>query len=194
MAAVWRVLPDLRLVIAGTPGWGVGQLDEVVAELGVADRIHRPGYVGERDKADLLQGAELVAYPSLYEGFGLPLLEAMRAGVPVVSTRAGAIPEVAGRAAVLVEPRDPTALAGALLSVLEDDALREQLSQAGRRRVARFSWDDAVDQLVDLYRTLAGHEPPVGTPAGAGPTGGGQPLDGEPGVGTAIAGGSDSTG
>jgi len=161
MAAIWPILPDLRLVIAGASGWGRHELDAVVAELGVADRIQVLGYVGETAKADLLRGAEVVAYPSLYEGFGLPILEAMQAGVPVVSTTAGAIPEVAGRAAILVEPRDPSALAGALLSVLEDDGLRAQLAEAGRRRVGGFSWETTVEDLVATYRSLTGDREPT---------------------------------
>ena len=160
MAAIWPIFPDLRLVIAGPSGWGRRELDETIADLGVADRIDLLGYVDERTKADLLAGAEVVAYPSLYEGFGLPVLEAMQAGVPVVSTRVGAIPEVAGRAAILVEPRDPSALAGALLSALEDDELRANLARAGRRRASRYSWDATVNGLVDVYRLLAGGRVP----------------------------------
>ena len=154
MAAVWPIIPDLKLVIAGADGWGAGELDSVIGELRVADRIKRLGYVSDPVKADLLAGAELLAYPSVYEGFGLPLLEAMGAGLPVVSTSAGAIPEIAGRAAVLVEPRDPSALAGALLSVLEDDELRVQLADAGRRQAVGYSWDSAADDLIETYRKL----------------------------------------
>ena len=156
MAAIWPIIPDVKLVIVGTDGWGRGDLDDVVAELGVQDRVRCLGYVSDPVKADLLAGAELLAFPSIYEGFGLPILEAMEAGVPVVSTHAGAIPEVAGRAAVLVEPRDPSALAGALLSVLEDEALRRQLAEAGKRQVGGHSWDRTVEELMDVYRLLVG--------------------------------------
>lgn len=156
MAAIWPILPDLHLVIAGPSGWGRSELDDVIDELGVAERVHLVGYVSEAVKADLLAGAEVMAYPSLYEGFGLPILEAMQAGVPVVSTRVGAIPEVAGRAAVLVEPSDPSALAGALLSVIEDDGLRERLADAGRIQATAFSWDDSVAGLVDVYLSMTG--------------------------------------
>ena len=155
MAAIWPIFPDLRLVIAGSSGWGRDDLDQVIADEGATDRVRFLGYVSEHDKADLLAGAEVMAYPSLYEGFGLPILEAMQAGVPVVSTSAGAIPEVAGRAAILVEPRDPSALAGALLSVLEDDQLRAQLADAGRRRAEDYSWDDTAAGLVEVYRRVA---------------------------------------
>ncbi len=156
MSSVWPVFPDLKLVIAGAEGWGARQLDETIDRLGVRRRVNRFGYVSDPVKADLLAGAELLAYPSVYEGFGLPILEAMHAGVPVVSTTAGAIPEVAGRAAVLVEPRDPTALAGAMLSVLEDDGLSQHLTEAGRAQVVGYSWDRATEELIDTYRLLAG--------------------------------------
>ncbi len=156
MAAIWPIFPDLRLVIAGPSAWGRAALDEAITELGVADKIHLPGYVSESVKADLLAGAEVVAYPSLYEGFGFPILEAMQVGVPVVSTTVGSIPEVAGRAAILVEPQDPSALAGALLSALEDDTLRARLADAGRQQAAGYSWDVTVDGLVDTYLRLTG--------------------------------------
>lgn len=156
MASVWPILPDLKLVIAGAEGWGARQLDETIDRLGVRKKVRRLGYVSDPVKADLLAGAELLAYPSVYEGFGLPILEAMHAGVPVVSTSAGAIPEVAGRAAVLVEPRDPSALAGALLSVLEDEGLKEHLVEAGGQQVIGYSWDQAAEELIDTYTLLAG--------------------------------------
>lgn len=155
MADIWPILPDLKLVIAGADGWGADELNAVVDQLGVANRIRRLGYVSDPVKADLLAGAELLAYPSIYEGFGLPILEAMGAGVPVVSTSAGAIREIAGRAAVLVEPRDPSALAGALLTVLEDPDLRTGLAEAGRQRVDGYSWDAAVEGIARVYRQLA---------------------------------------
>lgn len=169
MAAIWPILPDLRLVLVGGSGWGRRQVDAVVAELGVADKIQFRGYTDDVDLADLLAGAEVMAYPSVYEGFGLPILEAMQAGVPVVSTTAGAIPEVAGRAAILVEPRDPSALAGALLSVLEDEALRAGLIEAGRQRATRFRWSDSVDALARTYRQLAGVAEPVEATAAPAP-------------------------
>jgi glycosyltransferase involved in cell wall biosynthesis len=163
MADIWPILPDVKLVIAGAEGWGAAELDRAIDQLGVGSNIRRLGYVSDPVKADLLMGAELLAYPSIYEGFGLPILEAMSAGVPVVSTSAGAIPEVAGRAAVLVAPRDPSALAGALLSVLEDDDLRVQLSDAGRRQVVGYSWDEAAEQLVKVYDQLVNRDQRAGT-------------------------------
>jgi glycosyltransferase involved in cell wall biosynthesis len=156
MAAVWTSLPDVELVIVGADGWGTAMLDRALDRFDPRRRVIRMGYVDPQTKADLLAGALAMAYPSLYEGFGLPVLEAMAAGVPVVTTNAGAIPEVAGRAAVLVEPRDPGALAGALLSVLEDDVVRGRLVSAGRERVTHFDWDRSAVALHQLYRRLVG--------------------------------------
>ena len=102
---------DLELVVAGPDGWGTPAFAAAVADSGVADRVVRLGYLEEDQRRALLGGAALLAYPSLYEGFGFPPLEAMAAGVPVVTTRAGAVPEVVGDAAELVPPRDASALA-----------------------------------------------------------------------------------
>ena len=164
MASVLEVHPDLRLAIVGADGWGLDAFRQAVRSFGVGDRIVRVGYVTDQQKADLLAGAELLAYPSMYEGFGFPVLEGMSVGVPVVTTTAGALPEVAGRAAVLVAPGDPTALAAALLTLIEDDGLRASLAEAGRRRVAGFSWDRMVDEMVDLYSLLVGRSSPMALP------------------------------
>src|SRR5690606_6091292 len=99
-----------------------------------------------QQRADLLHGAAVYAYPSVYEGFGLPPLEAMSAGVPVVATRAGAVPEVVGDAAELVEPDDQEALAGAMVRVLTDQPLRARLVEAGRANLRRFDWDITADR------------------------------------------------
>jgi alpha-1,3-rhamnosyl/mannosyltransferase len=148
--------PDLRLVVAGPDGWGVERFDDAVAGSHHRARIGRLGWVTEVQRADLLAGALLLAYPSRYEGFGLPPLEAMAAGVPVVATRAGALPETLGDAAVLVDPGDVDALAGAIGEVAGDDALRRDLVQRGRARAARYSWDRCAGELLALYRRRAG--------------------------------------
>ena len=101
--AVAERQPDVALVLAGPPGWGEEALDSAIAASGVRERIVRTGWVEEPDLAALLSRASLLAFPSLYEGFGFPPLQAMRAGVPVVATRAGSLPEVLGDGALLVE-------------------------------------------------------------------------------------------
>jgi glycosyltransferase involved in cell wall biosynthesis len=147
-------LPDLQLKIAGPSGWGEDALDDARRSARHADRIHRIGWV--EDRSTLIAGAMLLAYPSLYEGFGLPPLEAMSLGVPVVTTAAGAIPEVVGDAALVVAPSDVHALAEALLVAATDAAARERLTAAGRERARLFSWEQSGRELADLYRSLAG--------------------------------------
>jgi len=144
--------PDLHLVIAGGDGWGAAALTDAIAAAKHRDRVVRVGYVDDEARAGLLQGARVFAFPSVYEGFGLPPLEAMRAGVPVVATAAGALPEVLGDAASIVPVGDADALAGALFEAVGDEPVRRRLIEAGHARAARYSWDRCADGLVALYR------------------------------------------
>ena len=120
------------------------------------DRIVRLGYVDDDGLARWLAGAAVLAFPSVYEGFGFPPLEAMAAGVPVVATAAGAVPEVVGDGAVLVAPGDVDALAGALVAVLGDADVRAALIDKGRCRAARFTWEACGAGLAELYADAAG--------------------------------------
>lgn len=146
--------PDLRLVIAGADGWGAEALTDAIATAAHRDRIVRLGWVEEHDRPGLLQSAAVYAYPSLYEGFGFPPLEAMSVGVPVVATRTGSLPEVCGDAADLVPVDDMEALAQSLGQVLTDDDHRKSLIDRGYRNVARFSWETASDQFAELLHQL----------------------------------------
>jgi glycosyltransferase involved in cell wall biosynthesis len=147
--------PEVRLVVAGPDGWDQDAFTTAVAASPARDRVVRLPYVREEARRDLLAGASLFVYPSLYEGFGFPPLEAMRAGVAVVASDAGSLPEVLGDAAVLVDPHDEDALAGAMVRVLTEDARRADLVRRGRARAARYSWDTTIDRVVELYRRLA---------------------------------------
>lgn len=147
--------PDLVLVIVGPDGWGADALTAAVHRAAHRDRILRLGWASDADRAALLRGASVLAYPSRYEGFGLPPLEAMAAGTPVVTTDSGAIPEVVGDAAVVVPAGDVEALAGGLAAVLDDEALADGLRSRGAARVERYSWDATADALADLYHRLA---------------------------------------
>ncbi len=147
--------PDLGLVLAGADGWGVEAVDAAIADATHGARIRRTGWVGGQDRAGLLREAAVLAYPSRYEGFGLPPLEAMKVGVPVVATRVGALPEVLGDAADLVSLDDDGALAGALGRVLGDDAHRAALVERGTAQAGRYSWAAFASGLIDVYRRMA---------------------------------------
>jgi glycosyltransferase involved in cell wall biosynthesis len=149
--------PDLRLLIVGQTGWGEPAFNQAFAQLPkeLCARIDRKGYVAEVDRTRLLRGAALLAYPSVYEGFGLPPLEAMAAGVPVVATTAGSLPEVLGEGALLVSPGDHVALAEAMQRVLTEPVFCAELVSKGSQRVANFSAETMVDNFTQLYRALA---------------------------------------
>jgi glycosyltransferase involved in cell wall biosynthesis len=147
---------ELRLVIAGAEGRGSTALDRAVREAGCGGRILRLGYVDDFVRASLLSGAEALAYPSVYEGFGFPPLEAMAAGIPVVATAGGAVPEVVGDGAVVVPTGDTAALAGALGRVISDGELRSDLVARGRQQLERFSWEATAEAMVRLYAEAAG--------------------------------------
>jgi glycosyltransferase involved in cell wall biosynthesis len=156
--------PALRLVVAGPDGWGVERYSAAVAAARHRDRVVRLGWVDDRTRADLLAGAAAFAYPSIYEGFGLPALEALAAGVPVVATRTPALVEVLGEAADLVAQGDARGLADALAGAvaLDGDDRRARASR-GRHRASSFSWDRAAEGVlgaltaaVSTSRTIPG--------------------------------------
>jgi len=151
----------LALVIAGGPvRWfpeATERLDAVIEQLppSVQERIVRTGYVNDRDKLALLSGATLLAYPSLYEGFGFPVLEAFAAGVPVMTSNVSSLPEVAGEAALLVDPADVHAIAKALSELVGDADLRAVLSAAGVARASRFTWEATARATAGVLRGVA---------------------------------------
>lgn len=148
---------ELHLVLAGADGDDRDSIERAIAALArpVARRVVLPGRVDDTAKAWLLQRAVALAYPSLDEGFGFPLLEAMAADTPVVASTAGSIPEVAGDAALLTPPDDTAALAHALARVLEDESVRAELVAAGRRRLDAFTWRTTAQSMAALYSALA---------------------------------------
>jgi glycosyltransferase involved in cell wall biosynthesis len=144
-------LPDVALVVVGADGWGADAFHSAVWASPCRDRIRQVGYVSDEALASWLSQAAVLAFPSLYEGFGFPPLEAMAAGVPVVATGAGAVPEIVGDAAVIVPPGDSDALAGALAHMLDDEELRGALVEKGRCRADQFTWEACGQGLASLY-------------------------------------------
>ncbi len=162
--------PDVALVIVGGDGWGADAFAAAVEASPVRSRIVRPGYLDDHDLATTLGAASALAYPSRYEGFGFPPLQAMAAGVPVVATAVGAIPEVVGDGAILVDPSDPEALAAALSRVLAGGAEIDGLVTRGLRRSSGFSWEACARGLADLYAEARVSVGGPGAHRGAGPT------------------------
>jgi glycosyltransferase involved in cell wall biosynthesis len=142
---------DLRLVLAGPDKGGGPQARETASRLGLDSRVEFRGHVDRDELAALYRGAACLVLPSRWEGFGLPIVEAMASGTPVVASRVGAIPEVAGEAAVLVEPGDPSALAAGIERALAD---RERLVLAGLERARAFSWRETARRTLEVYREL----------------------------------------
>jgi glycosyltransferase involved in cell wall biosynthesis len=146
---------DVVLVLTGARLHGARAVDDALLRHGVADRVRLTGYVPDATLAALFQTCDVFAYPSLYEGFGLPVLEAMALGAPVVTSNVSSLPEVAGDAALLLDPHDPDALAAALSGVLADPALAADLRARGRARAAHFTNRRMADAHLRLYRQIA---------------------------------------
>ena len=148
--------PRLQLVIAGGRGWLEGPILAAAAASPMAERIHLAGFVADADLPALYSLAEAFAFPSHYEGFGIPVLEAMACGTPVVCADNSSLPEVAGDAALLVPATDEAALTTALARLLDDQALRARLAVAGPARAAGFSWAAAAERLWAAYGAALG--------------------------------------
>ncbi len=149
--------PDVQLVVAGGDGWGVAEARAAIAASGVSTRILRPGYVDDATLAALFRRAEVIAYPSLVEGFGMPALEALASGTPLVTTSGSSVEEVVGDAALLVPPADADALARALATALDDATVAGRLRAAGPARAATFTWERSIEAHVDAYGRAIRH-------------------------------------
>jgi len=147
-------LTDLRLVVVGARGWKYESIFTELRRAGLPDnRIVLTGYVPDADMAPLYSGALAFVYPSLYEGFGLPPLEAMQCGTPVITSNTSSLPEVVGEAGIMVDPRDADALSAAMLRLYRDGALRAELARRSLERAARFSWERTAEQTVAAYHS-----------------------------------------
>jgi glycosyltransferase involved in cell wall biosynthesis len=143
-----------RLVIAGAPGWMSGRLYEEIDRLDLQDWVKLVGYVPDADLPGLLSMSTLFVFPSLFEGFGLPTLEAMSCGTPVLTSDASSMPEVCGGAAHYVDPEDEASIAEGIMTVLRDEEYRQELSRRGLERAKLFSWDRAARETIDIYHQV----------------------------------------
>lgn len=147
-------LPHM-LAIVGHPGHRSGEVWRAVSQAGLDDAVRLTGYAPADDLPYLLRGAEAFVFPSLYEGFGLPALEAMATGVPVVAANASSLPEVVGDAGLLFDPLQVEDIANAITAVLTDGALRDTLRQRGLARARQFSWEEAAAETLRVLRRTA---------------------------------------
>ncbi len=154
LAALGSAYEDVHLVIAGGRGWLEGPIYQAVRDHGLEQRVHFIGFARDEDLPALYSDAACLAYPSLYEGIGLPVLEAMACGTPVLTSAISSLPEVAGDAAILVDPYNVDAIADGLRRLLDDAALRTELIARGFQQAAKFTWEGAATQLLAIYRQM----------------------------------------
>lgn len=145
---------DLDLVIAGKQGWLSESIVRRAAELGITHHVHFTGYVADADLPALLAGAQAFVFPSLYEGFGMPVLEAMACGTPVITSTMSSLPEVAGDAALLVDPLDTNAIAWAIMRLCDDENLRTDLRWRGLARVRQFTWEECARRTLEVLMAV----------------------------------------
>ncbi len=147
---------DCQLVLAGDYRGFESRIIDEMGEMGLTDRVRLTGFVERDDLPALYSGARAFLFLSLYEGFGLPALEAMACGAPVIGAAASCIPEIAGGAARLVDPLEPGQIAAALGEVLSDESTRAELVEAGKRRAVAFRWDRTAAEIIEIYEMILG--------------------------------------
>ncbi len=146
---------EAGLVLCGKPTYGYERIPQTIAELGLGDRVTIIGHLAKEELVSLYSGAEMLCFPSLYEGFGLPILEAFACGCPVITSNVTSMPEVAGDAAVIVEPTSEEEIAAAMRRLSENDE-RDFFIKAGLERVRNFTWEKTARATLEIYRSLAG--------------------------------------
>lgn len=156
-----KMHPQVKLGIVGPPSWGGHHvLREVLRSAGADQGVVFTGFLSDEDLQALYQGAHALVFPSLYEGFGLPALEAMSHGTPVITSNVSALPEVVGDAGLFVDPTSVEAISRAMLRLLEDEAFREELAQKGRLRSLEYTWEATAAKTLEVYQALV--SPPQG--------------------------------
>jgi glycosyltransferase involved in cell wall biosynthesis len=153
-ARIHKKIPHNLLLIGGV-GWNADPIFETIEQLGIQDRIIRPGFIPHHMLPAFYSAADAFVFPTLYEGFGLPLLEALTCGCPVIAADNSSVPEVTGDAALLSDAMDEAALAENVLAVLEDDALRAGMIARGKTHAAQYSWGACAEKTLQVYRSVA---------------------------------------
>lgn len=149
-----QILRHHKLVLVGASGWNNAGLLASIADLNLTDRVILTGFVDAEDLPAVYAGAKLFVYPSLYEGFGLPILEAMSCGVPVVTSDVSSLPEIAGKAAILVDPYRVEQIAYSMKKVLTKESLRKSLKVKGLTRAKQFNWEKVARETIKVYQKL----------------------------------------
>lgn len=149
-----RLRKQFPLVLVGMKGWNTSALERQLAPLLVTGEVRQLGYLPRNDLATVIAGAVTLIYPSIYEGFGLPPLEAMACGVPVITSNVSSIPEVVGDTGLMVDPHDMDGLAQAMTLLLEEHDVRNAMAQKALKRSAQFTWAHCVEQTIDAYRRV----------------------------------------
>jgi glycosyltransferase involved in cell wall biosynthesis len=155
-AAIAHQMPDYRLVIVGPKGWMVDNMLQQTEQLNISDKVHFTGYVEQADLPLIYNMADVFIYPSVYEGFGLPVLEAMACGIPVITSNVSSMPEIVGDAGVLFAPNDSQDLARSLLNLINNPMDRQRLSLMGLERAASFTWNSTAEKTIAVYRHVLG--------------------------------------
>ena len=145
---------ELQLVLAGGKGWFSDHLLPKVQELRLTEQVIFTGFVPEADLPDLYRGAEVFVFPSIYEGFGLPVVEAMAHGVPVVTSNGSSLPEIAGDAGILVDPHDPAAICAGIAEVLRHPGKKDRMRRAGLQRAQQFTWQQTAAATYQVYQEV----------------------------------------
>lgn len=149
-----RIKERYKLVIVGKKGWYYQEIFDLIGSSGDSGRIICAGYVSEADLPDIYNGAALFVYPSLYEGFGIPVLEAMACGVPVITSNVSSMPEVLGGAGTLIDPNQPEEISAAMGKVLTDKALFDKMKSEGLARARTFSWQKCAEETLNVYENV----------------------------------------
>ncbi|WP_018248101.1 glycosyltransferase family 4 protein [Orenia marismortui] len=149
---------DISLVLAGKKGWMYQEIFDKVKEYSLEDKVVFTGYVNEIDKPAIYKMSKLFIFPSLYEGFGMPVLEAMASATPVITSNISSLPEVVGEAALLVDPYDINDISNVIKQILEDKKLQLRMTEQGLKQSAKFSWQKSAEKLLTVYKEAGGYE------------------------------------